>query len=365
MKRVIIALLFSSLALAQRHPLPAVVDSGTPEGQLLQQIGQESAEAKKLELLEQFVAKYPAHEGAGWALVQLQAGYMKANQYDKALEAGEKLLKIDPLDAEVAHQNLKASEAKKDPALVLKWSGETAQIAQKMLGSTQPKEEDQVEEWKRQVEFSKQVIAYTEWSLSAMATQPIEPRDQVALMEALEQRNPSSQYLKQIRPMEFAAYMKLNDQAKALGVAEKIVTDDPNNADMLVVLASAYLDKKAEPEKIIAYTNKVIEVTGKAGGDADHNRMLAGRAYWIQGKEQFTKNKLKEADKSLREALPLINDPGLKADTLFHLGLVNYRLKNIVDSVKFNQECATIKSPYQAAAQRNLKAIRAEYREVR
>ena len=365
MKRVIIALLFSSLAFAQRHPLPAVVDSGTPPGQLLQQIGQESDGAKKLVLLEQFVSQYPTHEGAGWALVQLQATYMKANQYDKALEAGEKLLKTDPLDAEVAHQNLKAAEAKKDPALVIKWSGETAQIAQKMLASTQPKDEEQVEEWKREVEFSKQVVAYTEWALSAMAMQPIEPKDQAALMEALEQRNPSSQYLKQGRPLQFAAYLKLNDQAKALGVAEKMIVDDPNNADMLLVVAGEYLDKKVEPEKIIAYTDKVIEVAGKAGGDADHNRMLLARAHWIQGKEHFSKNQLKEADKSLREALPLLTDPGLKADTLFHLGLVNYRLKNILDAVKFNQECAAIKSPYQAAAQKNLKAIHGEYRGVR
>ena len=89
MRRLLIVLLFVPLALAQRHRL-TTFSTETPEGALLQQIGQEPTEAKKLELIEQFVAKFPAHEATPWVLVQLQAGYMKSNQFDKALEAGRK-----------------------------------------------------------------------------------------------------------------------------------------------------------------------------------------------------------------------------------------------------------------------------------
>lgn len=373
MKRLIIVLLFTSLALAQRHRFPITLNSETPEGQLLQQIGQEPAEDKKLELMEQFVAKFPAHEAAPWALTQLQAGYLKANQADKALEAGEKLLKIDPMDAEVAHQNLKAAEAKKDPSLVLKWSNETAQIAQKVIASPQPAEESQVDEWKREVEFSKQVIAYTEYSLYALALQIQEPREQAGLIEALEQRNPNSEYLPRARSVQFNAYLRMQDMPKAVGVAEKVLAKDDSNEDMLMIVASYYMDKKAEPEKVFAYTNKTIQILSSKPApqgvvEAEwkkHAAQLTARAHWMQGKQYFSQNKLKDSDKALRTALPLIEEPGLKADALFHLGLINYRLQNIMDAVKFNEQCAAIKSPYQATAQKNLKAIRSQYREVR
>jgi len=373
MKCLMIALLFTSLALAQRHKLPATLNTETPEGQLIQQIGQEPDEAKKMELLAQFAEKFPAHEAMPWVLMQLQTGYLKQNQFDKALDAGEKLLKLDPMDVEVSHQNLKAAEGKKDPSLVTKWSAETAQIAEKVMASPQPKEEDEVDEWKRQVEFAKQVVAYTEYSLYAAALQTQEPRQQAGLIEALEQRNPKSQYLAQAEPVLFAAYLRMNDVPKAVAVAEKVLARDQSNEDMLLVVAGAYLDKKADPQKVLAYTSKVIELVNskpmpQGASEADWDRrkaQLTARAYWIQGKQYFNQNKLKDADKALRQALPLMQDQNLKADTLFHLGLVNYRMENILDAVKFNEQCAAIKSPYQAAAQKNLRAIRAQYREVR
>ena len=81
--------------------------------------------------------------------------------------------------------------------------------------------------------------------------------------------------------------------------------------------------------------------------------------------QYFNGKKLKDADASLRKALPLVDDANLKAGTLFHLGLIAYQTKNIVDAVKFNEQCAAIPSPYQAQAQQNLKAIRAQYRAVK
>ncbi|MCC6860745.1 MAG: hypothetical protein IT158_19410 [Bryobacterales bacterium] len=371
MKRLILLIAIAAAAFGQRAKL--VVNAETPEGQLLQQIGQESEEAKKTGLLEQFAAKYPTHESAGWVYGQLQNAYLKANQFDKALEAGEKLLAIDPDDVETAHQNLKASEGRKDIAGIKKWSDQTAQIARKIVASPQPKEEDQVEEWKRKVEFSKQVITYTEYALYAAALQAQDAREQAGLIEALEQRNPNSEYLRQAVPIQFAAYLRAGDTEKAVTVAEKVLATDQSNEDMLLVAAGVYLDKKTNPDKIVPYTEKVIELVNtkpkpQGVADADWNQrkaQLSGRAYWIQGKHHFNNKKLAEADKSLRAALPLIEDQNLKADALFHLGLANYRMEKILDALRFNEQCAAIKSPYQAAAQKNIKAIRSQYREVR
>jgi hypothetical protein len=43
----------------------------------------------------------------------------------------------------------------------------------------------------------------------------------------------------------------------------------------------------------------------------------------------------------------------------------NYKMKKIQEALKFYQQSAAIKSPYQAQAQKNLTVIRAQYRAVK
>ncbi len=80
---------------AQCHKL-AEVNTTTPEGQLLQKAGLEEDAAKKQALQEEFVAQYSQNEAAGWVYEQLLNAYVKANDADKALAAGEKLDAIPP-----------------------------------------------------------------------------------------------------------------------------------------------------------------------------------------------------------------------------------------------------------------------------
>src|ERR1700690_4362908 len=128
MKIVLLALLLACGALAQRHKVN--INTETPEGQALQQIGQESDEAKKLAACDKFTQDYPKSENLAWVYGEMQPLYVKANQPDKAVEAGEKIMATDPENLETALATLKASEAKKDPDLVKKWSATTAALAQ-------------------------------------------------------------------------------------------------------------------------------------------------------------------------------------------------------------------------------------------
>ena len=57
-----------------------------------------------------------------WVLEQLQGIYVKANEPDKIIAAGDKLLALDPDDPEAALQCLKAAETKKDAAAIKKYS---------------------------------------------------------------------------------------------------------------------------------------------------------------------------------------------------------------------------------------------------
>lgn len=362
---------------AQRHKL--TVNAETPEGALLQMIGQEAeGSPRRTAMLEGFVEKHGKHESAAWALQQLQGAYMKANDFDKAVSVGEKLLAIDPMDVETSQGNLKAAEGKKDAGLVLKWATNTSDIARKVVASPQPKGEDEVEEWKRLVDYSKQVDIYTEYSLYATGLQSTNPKVRLQLFKALESRSPDSQYIKETKPLLFMALQQTGDNAGALAMGEKILSTDQTNDDILLFAASQYFDGMKDKVKAVQYAQKLVEVLPtkvKPAGvsDADWQKnvnLKSGIGYWMMGLVAATDNKWQETDKLLRQALPNVQTNNeMKAETLFYLGLANFKMGEpkadkvkIADAYRFSQQSAAIPGKYQAPASANVKAMKMKYK---
>jgi hypothetical protein len=356
----------------QCHKL-AEMNTTTPEGQLLQKAGLEEDAAKKLALQEEFVTQYPRHEAAGWVYEQLLTGYVKANQADKALAVGDKLAGMPPECLEDAQQTLKAAEMKKDPDLVLKWSAKTAELAQKVIATPQPKEADEVENWKARVDYARQVNIYTEYSLYAMALGIADPAKQVALLEALQQRNAKSEYFAKGADALFVAYQKSNATDKAVTFAQNIAATGHPSEDMLLVLTDDAVKKK-DGEKVHTYSAKLVEAMGskpKPEGVADadwtkRKNTILGLAYSMNGKQYFNEGKLAPADQELRKSLPLVEQNlALKTEVLFYLGLANYKMEKAQDAVNYFKACAAVKSPFQAQANKNLIAIRAQYHGIK
>lgn len=349
------------------------INTETPEGQLLQQIGEEEDAAKKLALLEKFAAEYPKHEAIAWVYAQMVPVASKVNQFDKAMEAGEKLLALDPGDLETAHLALKAAEAKKDPSALIQWASKVSQAARKVAQTPKPSEEDEVEDWKTAVDFAKQLDVYTEYSLYALALQTTDIKARIALIEALEQQNPESQYLPQIANLRFVAYLQAGQNEKAVALAEKILEKDQSNEDMLLAVADHYRINKKDPEKVLEYCAKALELVAakpRPEGVTEaawetRKKQLAGRAHYVAGLTHIARSNWAQADKELRAALPGIQDtPAITAETLFYLGLANFRLgerdcepSRILDAVNFTKQAAAIQGPYQAPARTNLRAF--------
>jgi hypothetical protein len=371
----LMVLLAAAVATAQRHR-PATIDSATPEGQLLLQIEAEPDEARKTGLLEQFAAQYPKHEGIAWVYELTMAAYGKAGQPGKVIETGEKLLAIDPADLDAAHGCLKAAEAKKDPGLVLKWSSKTSELARKAAQSPQPAAEDEVEGWKQRVDFAKQVDIYTEYSLYGAALQTADPKAKIQLGEALEQRNPTSQYMSLMAEPLFRAYLQAGENAKGLAFAGRTVDRNQASPEILLAAASGYMENK-QPDKAIALSQKAIDDSAakqKPDGVTDGDwqtwkAQIGGRARWVLGLSYAGQNEWAAADQALRAALPAVkSDRNMYAQALFYLGLANYRIaasgqtERARDALRFSEECAAIPGPFQAPARTNVKAISAEHR---
>lgn len=356
--------LVAAAASAQRQKV--TINAETPEGALLQQFGQEQDEAKKIAIAEQFLEKFPKHEGAPWLMGLLQPLYLKTNQFDKAIAIGEKLLAADPDDAEIAHNTLKAAEGKKDPDLIVLWSNRTSAVARKVAAKPKPQNEDEIESWKYAVDYAKQLDTYTEYALYRALLETPDPQKKIALAEALEQRNPASQYLSQMAGPLFVAYQQTGNKDRALAVAERTLEKEQTNEDMLLAVADNCLQKK-EYDRAIGYSETLVKLmTSKAKPegvtDADWEKkktLTVGVGNWIAGMSYMAKKQYAQADKALRAAIPLVkeNDQMLAA-ALFNAGLANHSLKRMADAANFFEQCAKIKSPFQAQAQQNVRAIR-------
>ncbi len=338
-------------------------DPNTPDGAMVAQIQSETDGAHKQALLEEFVQKFPASKEAGWAWGQLQGDYLQAQQYDKALAAGEKALASDPNATEVAYNNLKAAEGKNDPDAIAKWADETSKLARKEGAESSDK---------ARVDYAKQVDTYTEYAVYAASLKTTDPAKIVTLVSGLEQRDPQSPYLSKAYGRYLNALQQTGQGDKAAAEAEQDLQRDPTNEDVLLFAAN-YSREKKDQAKTLSYSQKLVEVMqtkAKPEGvsDADWQKKkdtLLGVAYWMEGVSYNGQQQYAQADKALRQALPLVKtDQQLLPIVLFQLGVADFEVgkttKNramLQDALKFSQQSAAMKSPVQAEAANNVKTI--------
>jgi hypothetical protein len=353
-----------------------LIEVDTQEGQMLQQIDSEKNAVKKFSLLEQFAAQFPNHEAATWVLSHIQQHHLENKNYDKVFETGTRILSIDPLELSAAHNCLRAAEAKKELPLIRLWSSQTSKIARKVMQLRRPEygDEEEIAEWKQKVEYARQVEQYTEYSLYFASVQTKDTKIKSDLIEALEQRNPTSEYLAQMRTSHTTVVRQV-DIVEAVASAEVQFEKGEWNEDLLLMVATHYMQQRKEEAKVIAYSLKLVELLETKAkpeeiSDADWDakkRNMIGMANWMAGLLFSTQEKFAAADKHLRAAVPHLRNSDMLAGAYYHLGYVNYRLAEagerikVHDAIRFTQQCIAINSAVQHQAMENLKAIKAEY----
>ena len=312
-------------------------------------------------------------------LVESQQAHLKAADFDKAIEAGEKLLALDPLDYDAAYQNLKAAEGKKDADAILKWAVATSEGARK--NAALPKKTEQSEEdYQHAVKAAKETDIYAEYALSAASLTEPDAAKSVRLIEALEQRNPQSQYFAMTLPKYIFSARQANLLPAAIAFGERAFARGTFNEDLLLTMADYHMQQVKDPQKVVLYSQKTVEViTAKAKpegvSDADWTKKkesTLGLANWMAGTTLASQNKYAEADKVLRAALPYIKENAqLNGTALFYLGLGNYQTgkalvgkgqgpQMLADALQFMQQSAAIPGPLQTRAQGNLTVMRRE-----
>ncbi len=378
MGRILTLSTLSALALFSQNRHKVDINTETPEGQLLQQLGQEQDAAKKTLMLEDFAAKYPKHSSYAWVLGQLSANLIKSQQWDKVFPVAQALVGFDAADSEMAYSGLQAAVAKNDPTLIAKWAAITNDAAKKGAARPKPANEDEEAMWEYQVKFSQQVQERCEYEVYTAGLRQTDPAKRIEMLDALGALNPKSKYAVTSDDAYILAYRQLGANDKALAVAEKADAANTANEDMYLLLANGSFEKK-ENDKVVAYSDKLVALLkdkaapqGMSPDDwGKKKKTTLGAGYWLKGMVYAGANKFKEADETLREGLPFYEDnEQLLAPALFQLGLANNKLgtagkiadkKRLTDAVGYFSRCAAIKSPYQTQAATNVKVIRTQY----
>jgi tetratricopeptide (TPR) repeat protein len=360
-------------AAAQEQKQHFTINVSTPEGQMLQSIGQESDDGKKAALAQDFLDKYPKHEGAGWVAGQLEVIYVKQKDYDKALEVADKAVVNSPDDLDVAYNGLKAAEGKEDPDVLKTWSARTSAIAHKIIASTKTPADDDAKQY---LEYVKGVDTYADYALYSLAIKvQTNPKQLAELGAALEQQNIKSQYMPLLSGLYLNALTQSGQAAKTCSVADKLAAANSKDGDALVMAADCSLRHNSFDRAAANATRAVEAIASRSKpegvSDSDWATKKAaslGRANWIAGIAYGSQQKWGPADKALRAALPSIKgDPQLLALALFHLGLSNYNLGKIIgdkakirEGLNYFQQCADMSSNVQDQASKNVRAIKTE-----
>jgi tetratricopeptide (TPR) repeat protein len=361
---------------AQKKPFE--INTQTPEGVLLSDAVHADDEAKQTALFEEFIQKYPKHDGVPFAGTQLQTIYLKSGSLDKVIQTAETILAVDPALPLAAYNALQAAEQKKDYAAIQSWALRTVDAAKKELAVPKPDSDTQDEQWAKDQDYAKQVIVRCEYSLFHSAVETQDPQAKANLGEALISVNPDSQYLAQTLPHYLFGLMQTGQAAKASAVAEKMLEKDPSNDDLLLLVADNSLSGK-NFDKAATSAAKAIETlkakTAPEGTDAAawqkaHDTKL-GRAYFIAGSAANESKKYADADKSFRAALPLLQgNNDMLAPAYFYLGFLNHEMAKaqklpaasramLADAKKFTGACAAIAGPYQETCKKNLAGMQA------
>lgn len=363
---VLLVVLSVATVLSAQRPKPSL-DPETKEGLLIQHIQQETDAAERLRFMEQFAAQYPTHAAAPWVFDQLQPIYLAQKEWDQTIHIGTLRLAIEPENLEAAKIALRAAEAKHDPERIANWADRLWHIAERVEAKGGPAVAD-----------AKTSKSYAEFCLFSAAQQTPDLQKRLELLEALDQRIPSSKYAQTLPGEYFMIYRQIGPPAKALEMAEKLLQTDPNNVDAIMFIAEAHFHKETphDREKVIALTAKAIEILDKkARPESEDEAEWAkwksqnlGMAYYMGGLSSSVMGLYPKADTLLRAALPYMKEPPMEAAVLYHLGLANYRLADkgggpirSMDALRFMRRCAAIRGQFQEQAIRNIESIKVEF----
>lgn len=362
----ILAVPASAQQIGKSVPIPA----GSEADHAIAAITAASSPADKLSAIEKFAAG-PGKEGDMSILADgfYVDYYLSQKNYDKAFEYGDKLFAADPDNFANALNMIRAASETHNAERVLSYGEKAADILQRFKAAAPPagtSPDDWTGQKKSTLDVNKDGIVYVlQVVMSGSYPQKDAPR-YAAVLTKLADVVPDPAYAAQALGVAATAYQQAQNTPKMLEVANSLLTKDPNNLGMLLLLSDYYGEKGEQLDKADAYAKKVLsnlETAQKPAGVADEQwarekALQKGLALSTLGQVSMQKRENAQAIMSLRAAAPLLkSNDATYARNQYRLGFALLNLKKTAEAREAFVEAASVNSVYRALAQEKVKEI--------
>ena len=369
---MILGLAIAASAEAQHIGKYVPVAAGSDADHAMREITAATDPAQKLALIDQFAS------GLGQGDMQMVTDelyvnyYLTQKNYAKTYEYGEKLFALDPDNFVNALSMIRAASESGDTNKLLSYGEKTSGILQRFNASAAPSgtSEDQ---WKLDKQAALQAnadnIRYVEQAVYAGVYQTKDPSTKAAQLAKFAELFPVSPFANPALGVAAFSYQQAQNTPKMLEVANGLLTKDPNNLGMLLLLADYYGEKGEQLDKAEGYAKKaagLADTAPKPEGVADDQwkqqaSLQKGLAFSALGQVNLQKKDNASAVQNLQTAAPLVKSDNFSyARNQYRLAFAFLNLKKLPEAKQALTDAASVDSPYKQPALEKLKGLPAK-----
>jgi hypothetical protein len=335
---LVIGLFLCALPSAAQTPCVGFsVVTNTPEDQLMLAVNGADKPEEQIATLEKFAQEHADSKFLPCVYEYLTATNVKMNNFDKAVEYGEKDLAANYLDLNLAINLLKAYIGTGKPSdSAFDVIAKAPDLIKKEMTPSKPGNISDADWQKMQEEAAasaKDDRAFMEYAFFQLISRVSDANKRLQYLDSFMQAYPDTANAAQANFQYFVAYSMLNNMAKADEYGEKAAAADPPNILALNLVADSYATRQINLDKAAAYATKALNLATnmkKPEGESDErfkaeqNNAL-GLAHLTLGYVAFQRasktKKVGPAIQDLSAAADLLKaNPEYQGKALFLLG---------------------------------------------
>lgn len=363
--------------LAAQVPCPkSPVIINTPEDKLMLAVNGADSPQTQVDVLNKFEAEHADSKFIPCVNEYLTATYVKMQDFDKAIEAGEKDVAAQYLDVNLLTNLMKAYVgAGKASDTAFELINQAPQlIHDELMQTSSSKPADAAKEEEGNAELIKDIRAYMEYAFFQLLPRVTEPAKRVQDLDAFLKAYPDTANMNQVNVQYFVAYQMMGDAAKVYEYGNKAAESDAANASTLNMVADAFATaKEPHTKEAEEYAKKALDLATamqkpenmtddqfKTFKDTQMGLAHATLGY-VALTEGSASHHVAPAIKEFETAVDLLaSNPQLQARTLYFLGYANEVLypphhHSAADALT---KCIALDTPWKAQAEELLEKVK-------
>jgi tetratricopeptide (TPR) repeat protein len=345
------------------------VAAGTPEDKALTDIYAATDGPDKIALLDKFMADYGKGDMELLGDQLYVQSYLAQKDYAKVYEYGNKVLALDPQNLSTSVIMVHAAEEQADSAKLFDAGEKVAAIVNRYKAAPAP-EGTPADTWSAQREGVLKTVegdlGYVQYAMLNVAYKTPDASARAALLERYAATFPDSAYTLSAREQTAIAYQQAQNAPKMLAAAQSLLTSNPDDISMLIMLADTWCNDPAHLDKAATYAQHALDLLAQAKkpdnvDDDQWQKQVAlqkGLAYSSLGEVNVNRGRNPQAIDAFKQASPLLkSDTFSYAQNQYRMGFTLAKMQRIPEARVVLTEVIGLNSPYKSRAMDTLNKI--------